>query len=230
MRKRGPRSRQALVKRFQHRKGGKPSDAVSGESETVASVLEAFSPQSIRIYSINIRCLLANINEVIHHVQVNKPHLILIQESWLNASIEQVHIPDYIIISRRDRKESDNRGGIIVFAQANLRNVVHISNSNDAERSWHYLHSDLGIIAICNWYRPPGSPEIHISSLRKEIDKIKEEAQNIVIMGDLNIHHAKWLFHSNGISSEGIKLKEICDDYSLMQVVREPRAANTCWT
>ena len=116
-RKRGPRSRIALVNRMKKRCGGKPADVVSGESETQTSASVDFSSQSMRIYSINIRCLLANIAEVIHHVELHDPHIILIQESWLNSSIEHVHIPNYSIISRRDRHDTENRGGIIAFAK-----------------------------------------------------------------------------------------------------------------
>ena len=43
-----------------------------------------------------------------------------------------------------------------------------------------------------------------------------------VIMGDMNVHHIRWLYYSNGISPEGRRLKDIADDFDLRQMVREP--------
>ena len=74
-------------------------------------------------------------------------------------------MPNYMQISRHDRHDGENRGGVIAFARIDVKNVVFISNSDVAERSWHYLHLDTGTIAICNWYRPPGSAADHIESL-----------------------------------------------------------------
>ena len=39
-------------------------------------------------------------------------------------------------------------------------------------------------------------------------------------MGDLNIHHRKWLRFSNSNSPGGRALQQICEDASLQQMVR----------
>ena len=41
-------------------------------------------------------------------------------------------------------------------------------------------------------------------------------------MGDMNIHHRRWLRHSNDNTSLGAQLKEVCDDHALRQLIREP--------
>ena len=41
-------------------------------------------------------------------------------------------------------------------------------------------------------------------------------------MGDLNIHHKKWLKYSNADTLVGADLKKICDFFGLWQAVREP--------
>ena len=43
-----------------------------------------------------------------------------------------------------------------------------------------------------------------------------------ILLGDLNVHHARWLYHSSGVSPEGRLLKEVCDTHGLLQIVREP--------
>ena len=123
------------------------------------------------------------------------------------------------MLSRRDRSESDNRGGIIAYVRDDLKIGVHLFNSIDAERSWHLLHLDIGSIALANWYRPPGSGLDHIASLREEMSELQNEAIGFIVMGDCNIHHKRWLRFSNANTLEGSTLKEICDDFSLQQIV-----------
>ena len=109
-----------------------------------------YNSQPFLVYIVNIRCLLANIVELTHHINIIEPHLVLIQENWLNASVEEIALCNYSTFSRRDCAESENRNGVITFVRNDIRNTVHVSHSVVAERSWHDLHSDLGTIALCN--------------------------------------------------------------------------------
>ena len=95
-------------------------------------------------------------------------------------------------------------------------------NSQYAERSWHLLHLDHGSYALANWYRPGASDETAITSFRQELNEIAPNALGIVVAGDLNIHHARWLSHSNGNSTQGEMLYDIGMDFALKQLVREP--------
>ena len=72
----------------------------------------------------------------------------------MNASIEEKQMPNYRIISRRDRSEGENRGGVATYARVDVCNFVEIKKSFDAECIWHFLHLDIGTVATCNWYRP----------------------------------------------------------------------------
>ena len=136
--------------------------------------------------------------------------------------MEEIHIPGYNIVSRRDRKDSESRGGIITYARQVIYNIVCIKNSVSAERSCHYLHLDVGTFAICNWYRPPASSDEVIATLQEEMSELKGEVVSIIIMGDCNMHHARWLRYSSGNSAEGVFLKQICDDYNVKQLVDKP--------
>ena len=87
-----------------------------------------------------------------HILEFHKPSIVLLQKTWLNNSIEHFNIANYSCISRQDNRHG---GGIAIYAKIGFKNLVHLEDSLDAERSWHYLHTDLGIIALCNFYRPP---------------------------------------------------------------------------
>ena len=222
-RKRGPRSALARCRRRKSRFGGAPADATPGESGVNASApIDSIISQSFVLYCINIRCLLSNLAELCHQVKEHSPHVILLQETWLNGSVEEVTIPNYIVVSRRDRSDHENRGGIITYARLDVCNIVCVSKSSDAERAWHFLHLDIGTVAICNWYRPGSGGTPHIASIEKEITEYKEEVIGMIIMGDCNVHHRKWLRFSNANTSDGDLLQRICDEHAIKQCVSTP--------
>ena len=70
-------------------------------------------------------------------------------------------------------------------------------------------------MAICNWYRPGAGGDAQIASLAQELTEIREEVIGILIMGDCNIHHVKWLRYSNANTAEGELMKRICDEHGL---------------
>ena len=154
-RRRSPRSQLALLRRSFHKLSGAPSGVASGESEAPTPVDNISSmPQQLHILSINIRCLIHNLAKLSHHLQSLQPHIVLLQETWLDKSIEDVHIINYQCISRRDRSQSANRGGIAAYARNDIKNVVLIEKSITAERCWHMLHLEVGSLLICNWPSP----------------------------------------------------------------------------
>ena len=40
--------------------------------------------------------------------------------------------------------------------------------------------------------------------------------------GDLNIHHRRWLLHSNANAAIGAEMKVLCDSFGLQQLMHEP--------
>ena len=87
-------------------------------------------------------------------------------------SIESLDLPNYILIGRRDRAKGPNRGGVISFVRHDVANVVHHSESPNAERMWHLIQRDTGSVALCNWYFLPTADLSEISSLGEEIDQM----------------------------------------------------------
>ena len=84
-RRRGPRSALSCLRRSQKGCGGASADMVTSEAVTPLSVnFDSHSSAPLVIYCINIRCLLAHSAELSYQLEVHKPHLVLIQESWLS--------------------------------------------------------------------------------------------------------------------------------------------------
>jgi hypothetical protein len=135
LRRRGPRSISALVKRSQGNIRMSPiGDEASGEPEAILPT-QICKLQSVIILCINIRSLTNKIIELVHLVKAHDAHLICLQETWLDASHEAIEIPNFICIGRRDRSVNANRGGVAIYARVDIKNVVLLLHSVDAERS-----------------------------------------------------------------------------------------------
>ena len=139
----------------------------------------------------------ARLAELSHHLEMYRPHVVCIQETWLDASIkESPRVPGYTECSRRDRHAGSNRGGILTLVRDDFNGLVHIANSKDEERSWHFLKIGIESIWTANWYRPGASEFDGFSELYAELGEYFPQATGVVIMGNLNIHHKRWLKYS----------------------------------
>ena len=147
-----------------------------------------------------------------------------INESWLDKSTEDIILEGYVIASRRDRDDGRKCGGVIVFAHCSVASrVTEIKKSDSSERVWLALHADIGPFLIGVWYRPPEAGEAAtIESLEKEWTVLNPKVLGTIIIGDINIHHRKWLRYFNRNSAEGERLKAFCDSAGLRQLVKEP--------
>ena len=110
--------------------GGSSSSRSSFKADGVSKKAE-----SINIYCINIRCVLEHKAELELNLDRLRPHIVLLQETWLNASVEQVSVHGYTEVSRRDRSPGVNRGGVLTLVRNDFNAVAHKCNSKDAERS-----------------------------------------------------------------------------------------------
>jgi len=99
-------------------------------------------------------------------------------------------------------------------------------SSSQAERMWHYLVINSGIIVFCNWYRPGSTGLDVINSFEDELNEHVLISDNVFIAGDLNIHHKSWLQFSNGDTPEGDFLWSICQRHDLKQFVKHPTREN----
>jgi hypothetical protein len=105
------------------RRGKKPSDNKQSEN--------------IKFLLVNIRSLRNKINSAKLYLQLeqSKPDVILITETWLDSSTEEVAIPGYRSIARRDRAGDKIGGGVDIFVRNNFWNVGLLAISETSERS-----------------------------------------------------------------------------------------------
>ena len=93
---------------------------------------------------------MAHLAEVVFHLELYCPHVAMFQETWLDASHEDVVIPGYELVSRRDRNLSANRGGIATYRRLDFNGIVHVEDCKEEERSWHFLRIAEETILLAN--------------------------------------------------------------------------------
>ena len=143
--------------------------------------------------------------------------------------LKEVDLKGYTKVSRLDRRDGSGWGGIMLFAKEGYQDfIVHVGDSEAAERSWHILHTDRGLVSLCLWYRPPNRGEIDsISTLPHELDQFAKDVCGHIIVGDLNVHQESWLKHSSdGNTTEGKELHAFCRERGLDERVRKPTRGN----
>ena len=180
---------------------------------------------NFRLLTANVHGLLSHQAELEFHLADNEySELVALTETWLNDSVSKIMVNGYVVVSRLDRKDGRQGGGIALLATSEMeRSIVHIGDSKDFERSWHILHTNQGPILIAVWYRPPQYGEVaSIKSLQAEWHEHSFRVSGTIVVGDMNVHNVLWLQHSSGNSPEGKELFNVCSRLGLVEKVRKP--------
>ena len=223
LRRRGPRSSAALARRCAARWGAPPGGS-RGEARALPpdAQLDLCEPFEFTINLVNIRSLKKNADELTSRLTDLQPDLLAVNETWLDESVEDFALEGYTKVSRLDRRDGRQGGGIMLFAKDAFRNCVHLEDSPCAELSWHMLHTSLGPVFLAVWYRAPDADSTHLLSMMAEWRRLSEGAIATIILGDLNIHQRKWLRYSSANTCEGERLQQFCMENNLRQLVQSP--------
>ena len=172
----------------------------------------------------NCRKLLRRRAELEARLRNSNVDIVLLQETWLSGDVESITISGYHLVGRLDRVLGPKRGfgGIAVFARAALTDIALVEYISGAERMWCVLHTNLGALLIGNWYRPPDDDGISMNGLLDEIERLRGDYIGVILLGDLNVHHKRWLRYSSRNSELGERLWDICKDLGLKQLVSKP--------
>ena len=98
-----------------------------------------FSSQFI-IDHINIRGFVGKRAELEARLKLSSitPDLIALNETFLHRAVERISLTGYTLVSRLDRRDNSEYGGIALFARANIAlYVIFLEDSGLDERFWH---------------------------------------------------------------------------------------------
>ena len=181
--------------------------------------------QHLRIWSVNVRKLLRRRAELEARLRNAGVHILLLQETWLSDSVEEIALQGYELVGRLDRVLGPKKGygGVAIFVRSDISNVALLEHAENAERIWAILHTHVGAFLLGNWYRAPDEDGSSIDSLGSELERLRHDCVGVILIGDLNVHHRRWLrFSSQGNTTIGERLWSVCRDNSLKQVVKKP--------
>ena len=154
-------------------------------------------------------------------MQRERPHLVCIQETWLNE--DEIQIAGYRVVARKDRLKGPKigYGRVLVLARDDVEFFEELQCDCDGEFNWGTEHTAIGPVLLCNWYRPGDSAEYIFQQLRSSYEQFIGSHIGAFIIGDLNVHNSAWLRYSSGTSKSGRMLHEIAEELGLVQCVRE---------
>ena len=180
--------------------------------------------ENVRVWSINCCKFLFRKAEIEARLRNSNVDILCLQETWLSEDIEEISLSGYTIVGRFDRVlgPKSGYGGIAVFVRTKFADIALVEYITGAERMWCVLHTNIGALLIGNWYRPPDENGSSINMLQSEIERLRDDCVGVILLGDINIHHTRWLRFSNRNTELGERLWEVCRDLGLKQIVAKP--------
>ena len=180
--------------------------------------------ERVRIWSVNVCKLSRRKAELEARLLNANVDILLLQETWLTDSEEEVRINGFYLVGRLDRTSGPKAGfgGVAIYAHTSLSNIALQLKSQDSERIWCILHTNIGAFLVGNWYRAPDTGDASVLSLSTELASLRGDVVGVILAGDVNVHHRKWLRHSSGNSALGERLWNISKGEGLKQLVSKP--------
>jgi len=143
----------------------------------------------------NARSLGSKMDELIALVEIYKPHIIGITESWGSKDItdSEFGITGYNLF-RKDRSSNNRGGGVLLYVVNELEAVEWKPQSQFPEQIWCKLKvqvNDALLVGVC--YRT-ANKEIFGDIAEKQLNELIEDLQSkhVILMGDFNYPDIDW--------------------------------------
>ncbi|CAB4039453.1 Hypothetical predicted protein, partial [Paramuricea clavata] len=138
-----------------------------------------------------IRSLVNKIDEIRVFCETHKPHVLCLNETWLDTSISDGEI-QLDVYSHIRRDKTRHQGGVLVYISSNLnfkeRNEIG-DKSGELQCLWLEIvpPKSKGFL-ICSSYRPLNSDNerIYVEGLRNMLDNVSDLQKEVILIGDFN--------------------------------------------
>ncbi|XP_044751634.1 uncharacterized protein LOC123311635 [Coccinella septempunctata] len=174
----------------------------------------------------NAQSISSKYSELLIYVQIHKPYIIFISETWLRPSISDsvISIPGYSLY-RADSTETIGHHGVCIYLTEEITNCFKI---NIQQNDWPSIdnlfmvisnqHSSLFIGCI---YRP--YPCLSDTECARFLTTTSEKYQNILITGDFNCPDVDWtLTAMPSQNSPSLPYADFVHGSGCQQVVTQP--------
>ena len=167
----------------------------------------------------NARSIVNKMQELKALAHVSQPDIIALTETWTHDQISNAYlaIPDYYLVARCDRKDTQNGrgGGILIYARESLQSVetTHQSAFNQFVNIQVTIAHNQ-ILSLVVVYRSPNSSASNNEALLEMLKSVRNPA---VVLGDFNYPTANWTTLQGCATSQ--QLIDISLDMFWQQVV-----------
>ena len=177
--------------------------------------------KGLKIIHLNIRSLRPKITLLRAWVELHKPNIITLSETWLSSRIadNEIKLTNYNLF-RVDR--GSKGGGLVTYISNNLASELVTPGVEPLQFESIFvkvtLHENKSI-TIGNIYRPPSAPAESFNCLASTINSINN-TNKFILLGD---------FNKNWTDRSASKAKTIIGNLNLTQLITEPtRTTATC--
>jgi len=170
--------------------------------------------KGLKIIHLNIRSLVCKIDLLRAWVELNKPDVITLSETWLNSNVSDVEInlTNYVVY-RLDR--CSRGGGVAIYVSISLVSELIIPSVDPLYSECIFVkvvfHLNKCII-IGSIYRPPSAPVESCNCLISTINSVFGKNE-LILLGD---------FNKNWLDTSCNKEKNMFNNLNLTQLITEP--------
>ena len=177
--------------------------------------------KGMRVFHLNICSLRNKLDELRLFCDKYKPHVLSLNETWLNDSIADSEISlAGCNLMRRDRNR--NGGGIVVYVAENIgfnqleNDAIVPSIDKNTEAIWFELiQPNSKKLLIGAFYRPPHlDPSTFINDLESRLANFTMDGIETIFLGDFNFDYA-----APNLSSTTKNLRRVTRIYCLKQII-----------
>ena len=195
-------------------------------SKKVSPIRKLSANVRLKCLYFNARSIVNKLSELELCMDIEKPDILGITETWLTNSIldSELTFEGYTVLRRdRDDDEKSRGGGVLLYIRNELNPIVMSEyKCGKIETLFCNINynGDYTMLGIC--YRPPDSPvnsDYEFYSMLNTLD-----SKNLIIMGDFNFSELDW--SSDSSIDRAHSFVECLDNNYLSQLVDKPSRNN----
>ena len=153
--------------------------------------------EPLRICHFNAQSVENKLDELKHFLVSSKIHICSVNETWLNPN-KSLKIKDFDVI-RRDRPSQGGGVCLIVHNTLKYDTLSLISPDEILAINVKSVTADSKDLTVISYYKPPKD-----NFNPNPLEQILSTHRNVLLIGDLNAHHASWYGSHSCVDGEAI--------------------------